>query len=156
MRLTGFKAAVFAPLVFLTVAVGVFEPAISAQAQARQDDPLQILVDRLNLEKYKATTKALTQFGDRLQGTDRNKAAIDWIEAQLKSYGCAPERLRYVYKPAPPATPPPPAAPASPRIGSGEVRTGPGGSRLRGMTGSHSGGPGGTDWALSRTRDCGR
>jgi Peptidase family M28 len=146
MRLTGFKAAVFAPLVFLTVAGGVFEPAISAQAQARQDDPVQILVDRLNLEKYKATIKALTQFGDRLQGTDRNKAAIDWIEAQLKSYGCAPERLRYIYKPASPATPPPPAAPASPRIGSGEVRTGPGGSRLRGMTGSHSGGgPGGTD-----------
>jgi hypothetical protein len=43
------------------------------------------LVGRLDLEKYKATVKGLTQFGDRRQGTDRNRAAVDWIEAQLKS-----------------------------------------------------------------------
>ncbi len=51
---------------------------------------------------YKATIKGLTQFGDRRQGTDRNRAAIDWIEAQLKSYGCTnTERLKYDYQPAP-------------------------------------------------------
>jgi len=33
----------------------------------------------------KATIKGLTQFGDRLHGTDRNRAAIDWIEAELKA-----------------------------------------------------------------------
>jgi hypothetical protein len=66
------------------------------------DDPVKILVDRLDLEKYKATLKGLTQFGDRRQGTDRNRAAIDWIEAQLKSYGCTnTERLRYEYQPQP-------------------------------------------------------
>src|ERR1051326_230079 len=64
-------------------------------------DPVTALVSRLDLGKYKATIKGLTQFGDRRQGTDRNRAAIDWIEAQLKSYGCAnTERLKYVYPPA--------------------------------------------------------
>ncbi len=63
-------------------------------------DPVAILVGRLDLERYKATIKGLTQFGDRRQGTDRNRAAIDWIEAQLKSYGCSnTERLHYTYSP---------------------------------------------------------
>ena len=72
------------------------------------------MVSRLNLEKYKATIKGLTQFGDRRQGTARNRAAVDWIEAQLKSYGCTnTERITYTYTTPPPrgggrggATPP--------------------------------------------------
>ncbi len=44
------------------------------------DDPVRALVGRLDLEKYKATIKNLTEFGDRRQGTDRNRAAVDWIE----------------------------------------------------------------------------
>jgi len=68
-------------------------------------DPVEILVDRLDLERYKATIKGLTQFGDRRQGTDRNRQAIDWIEAQLKSYGCTnTERLKYDYQPTGPDT----------------------------------------------------
>ncbi len=65
------------------------------------DEGIKALVDRLELEKYKATIKGLTQFGDRRQGTDRNRAAIDWIEAQLKSYGCPTERIKYEYNPPP-------------------------------------------------------
>jgi hypothetical protein len=61
-------------------------------------DPVRVLVGRLDLERYKATIKGLTQFGDRRQGTDRNRAAVDWIEAQLKSYGCTnTERIKYEY-----------------------------------------------------------
>src|SRR5689334_25313598 len=67
------------------------------------EDPIKTLVSRLDLEKYKATIKGLTQFGDRRQGTARNRAALDWIEAQLKAYGCAPERLTYTYTPRTPA-----------------------------------------------------
>src|SRR5690242_11155403 len=103
------------------------------------NDPIRTIVSRLELEKYKATIKGLTQFGDRRQGTDRNRAALDWIEAQLKSYGCTnTERIKYVYKTPPPAQPsaagrgnPPPPSPV---IASGEVRRGPGGSRERGIT----------------------
>jgi len=69
-------------------------------AAAEADDPVRTLVGRLDLEKYKATIKGLTQFGDRRQGTDRNRAAVDWIEAQLKSYGCTnTERITYDYQP---------------------------------------------------------
>jgi hypothetical protein len=112
----------------------------ASRAQAPNEDPVRVLVGRLDLERYKSTIKALTQFGDRRQGTDRNKAAIDWIEAQLRSYGCVPERLRYTYMPAPaPAAAAPPAAPLPRQITSGEVRSGLGGSRLRGITGSVTG-----------------
>jgi hypothetical protein len=79
-------------------------PSQTPQASP-DDDPVRVLVGRLDLERYKATIKGLTQFGDRRQGTDRNRAAIDWIEAQLESYGCTPvERLKYEYQaPAPTA-----------------------------------------------------
>ncbi len=67
-------------------------------------DPVAVMASRLELERYKATVKGLTQFGDRRQGTDRNRAALDWIEAQLKSYGCTnTERLTYEYNPPAPA-----------------------------------------------------
>jgi hypothetical protein len=68
---------------------------------APADDSVMALVGRLDFERYKATIKGLTQFGDRRQGTDRNRAAVAWIESQLKSYGCADiGRLKYEYQPA--------------------------------------------------------
>jgi Peptidase family M28 len=87
------------PAPFLAaVACGVTLIATAdAQPAATANDPVATLVARLNLERYKATIKGLTQFGDRRQGTARNRAAIDWIEAQLKSYGCPTERLKYEY-----------------------------------------------------------
>jgi hypothetical protein len=107
--------------------------AASAQTATAANDPVAALVGQLDLERYKATIKGLTQFGDRLEGTDRNRAAIDWIEAQLKSYGCAPERHRYVKDPPVPPQQTSAARPA-PMIASGEVRTAVGGARMRGMT----------------------
>ena len=78
-------------------------PAPAAQAEAPPVQPqpidsnIKALVGRLELEPYKSTILGLTRFGDRRQGTDRNRAAVDWIEAQLQSYGCPTERLRYEY-----------------------------------------------------------
>jgi Peptidase family M28 len=70
--------------------------AQNTPAPADSTDPIREMVSRLDLEKYKATIKGLTQFGDRRQGTKRNRDAVDWIEAQLKSYGCTnTERIRY-------------------------------------------------------------
>src|SRR5438477_11215191 len=79
--------------VFVLALLGVLSQAqVPAPPPAAQppapDDPIKTLVERLDLEKYKATIKGLTRFGDRRQGTARNRAALDWIEAQLKSYGC--------------------------------------------------------------------
>ena len=113
---------------------------VSGQTQPQPLKPeadVQALVSRLDLERYKATLKGLAQFGDRRQGTERNRKAVDWIEAQLKSYGCPTGRITYEYntperrgggggggqRPRP-----------DPVIKSGEARYGPGGSRYRGVT----------------------
>ncbi len=100
-------------------------PPVSAKSTP---DRVATLVGRLELGRYKATVKGLTQFGDRRQGTERNRKAVDWIEAQLKSYGCTnTERIHYTYTAPPPRTPGgglgrPPVDPS----------VGPGGSRKRG------------------------
>ena len=87
----------------LLIGSGAIVFAQTAPPSTTPPDPVSALVGRLDLEKYKATVKGLTQFGDRRQGTDRNRAAVDWIEAQLKSYGCPTERIKYVYDPPPAA-----------------------------------------------------
>jgi Peptidase family M28 len=97
-------------------------------------DLVKVLVDRLDLERYKATIKGLTQFGDRRQGTDRNRAAVDWIEAQLKSYGCTnTERIKYEYQP-----------PAGRGAGRGEGAGAAAGQRGRGRGRGRSGQGGST------------
>jgi len=95
------------PRILLSISAGLllasYAAAQTAPAQtapAPENDPIKTLVGRLDLPRYKATIRGLTKFGDRRQGTDRNRAAIDWIEAQLKSYGCTNiERIHYEYQP---------------------------------------------------------
>ena len=58
-----------------------------AQTPTSPADPVRSLVGRLQLAEYKAHIKGLTQFGDRMQGTQRNRDAIDWLEKELRSYG---------------------------------------------------------------------
>ena len=97
------------------------------------DPAVTALVDRLDLEKYKATIKGLTEFGDRRQGTSRNRAAVDWIEAQLKSYGCTnTERIKYEYTRRQVNAP---AAGRGAGAGRGNARNGPGGSVIFGTRG---------------------
>src|SRR5881296_866042 len=119
----------------LRIAIACATVALTAPASGQTDDPIATLVARLDLEKYKSTIKGLTQFGDRRQGTDRNRAAVDWIEAQLKSYGCTnTERITYDFQPRPPA---PRAANAPPPLPTGVVgpqtATASGGGRPRGI-----------------------
>ncbi len=99
-------------------------PATKAAAAVEAPDAIKDLVAQLDLEKYKATIKALTKFGDRRQGTDRNRAAVDWIEAQLKSYGYTTERIKYEYFPTDPRQP------SGPAVAPGMAQ---GGGRLRGF-----------------------
>jgi hypothetical protein len=85
----------------LTSSPTLAQGGVSAPPADTANDPIKLMVARLDLERYKATVKGLTQFGDRRQGTDRNRAAVDWIETQLKSYGCTnTERIKYDYAPA--------------------------------------------------------
>src|SRR5438309_1554141 len=109
-------------------AAPVFAQGTPAAAIDTANDPVREMVSRLDLEKYKATIKGLTKFGDRRQGTARNRAAVDWIEAQLKSYGCTPtERITYDFQPPPPRAP---GAGAGPRPVTNQAQ---GGGRLRGI-----------------------
>ncbi len=107
-------------------------------------DPVALMVARLDLEKYKSTILGLTKFGDRRAGTDRNRAAIDWIEAELKSYGCTNterityEHLQFARPPAAaPAGAPDRPNPAVAGSAAAARRTGPpvasGGGRARGI-----------------------
>ena len=94
------------PFVVLLAALAMPAVAPAQGDSTTAPDPIAQLVARLDLERYKATIKGLTNFGDRRQGTDRNRAAVDWIEAQLKSYGCSNvARLKYEYQPASPPSP---------------------------------------------------
>ena len=104
------------------------QEAAAVPADTAAESMIRTMVGRLELDRYKATIKGLTAFGDRRQGTDRNRAAVDWIEAQLKSYGCTnTERVTYEYQPPAPGTRP--AVPPP----SGAIRREQGGGRSRGM-----------------------
>ncbi|HIF21473.1 MAG TPA: M28 family peptidase, partial [Gemmatimonadetes bacterium] len=105
-----------------------------------QDDPTQVLVSRLTLDNYKTTLKGLTQFGDRRQGTKRNRDAVAWIEAQLQAVGCTnTERITYEFNP-------------EPRRGGGGGGRGRGGAAVPpdlttptgGIVGRNGNGPGGS------------
>ena len=103
------------------VCAGLLLAAPAGAQDAAENDPIKTLVGRLDLQRYKTTIRGLTKFGDRRQGTDRNRQAVDWIEAQLKSYGCTnTERIRYKYEPP------------QGRGGAGGGRGGAGGGRGRG------------------------
>src|SRR5947208_7941805 len=120
------------PLVaLLLLAALAFPPALPAQTDsATGPDPIAQLVARLDLERYKATIKGLTRFGDRRQGTDRNRAAVDWIEAQLRSYGCTGvARLKYNYQPPAPRARTDSGAPGPAR----DTTRASGGGRYRGV-----------------------
>src|SRR5512144_2703471 len=140
MRSTGLSIVAGCGLVVAAATAAVAQSDSSAAPVDTGRTEIRNMVARLDLEKYKATIKGLTQFGDRRQGTDRNRAALDWIEAQLKSYGCTnTERLTYTY---PSAAASDPNAPAR---GAGAGR-----GRGRGGAAAPAGSPAGSDTRRGR------
>jgi hypothetical protein len=125
---------VAATVAVLAVSAATAQQPTAPPAPTPAPDPIATMVGRLDIDRYKATILGLTKFGDRRQGTDRNRAAVDWIEAHLKSYGCTnTERLRYDYAGPPPRDTSARRAPPAPNPGRGS-----GGSRLRGLR-AHTG-----------------
>jgi hypothetical protein len=91
------RRALLSITVALVVASSTGRPLAGQQKPGPEPD-VQTLVARLDLQRYKATIESLSRFGDRRQGTRRNREAVDWIEAQLTSYGCTGvSRLDYTY-----------------------------------------------------------
>ena len=88
---------------FLQLGMFTLTVLVTGSISQGQDngDPVRELVNRLDLETYKTAIRGLTQFGDRRQGTERNRRAVDWIELWLEAVGCSPKRLHYVFDPEP-------------------------------------------------------
>ena len=111
------------------------QSATSSMPSSRADttsDPVRMLASRLDLDRFKATIKGLTQFGDRRQGTDRNANAVTWIETTLKSYGCGNvERLTYDFAPVAPVSRS--ADIAARATAAATLGTAQGGGRMRGV-----------------------
>src|SRR6476660_6673582 len=106
---------------------------LTGQQRAARDANVQTLVSRLELGRYKSTIEALSQFGDRRQGTRRNRDAVDWIETQLKSYGCTGvERLTYQYSTPRPSAGGAAGEPATDADAGSFKGSGPGGSTIFG------------------------
>ena len=62
------------------------------EALTQREAVKQPLVDRLDLERYKNTIKALAQFGDRRHGMRRNRDAVDWIDERSRTNRCCVSR----------------------------------------------------------------
>jgi hypothetical protein len=128
LEVADLRRALYLCAIVLFVSLGRSQTPSSPAAPPNPPDTIATLVGRLDLERFKSTIKSLTQFGDRRQGTSRNRAAIDWIEAQLKSYGCSSvERIHFEYSV--------PATPAAPNPAAVSPTLGPGGGRRRGVRG---------------------
>ena len=120
--------ASLAIVVVTTVAAPLAQQRPAQPKPPAAEPAIQTLVGRLDLSRYKATIEALSRFGDRRQGTKRNRDAVDWIEAQLKSYGCADvARLDYTYVAATAV-----AGDAMPEVATGPKGPGPGGATIFG------------------------
>ena len=88
------------PFAVLAAVASAWSFAASRVDAQELADPVATLVERLTLNHYKTTLKGLTQFGDRRQGTQRNRDAVDWIEATLQDFGCtSTERIFYTFPP---------------------------------------------------------
>ena len=134
MALPVWQPAAWAMTAGSLIALTAQPPAPKQPAHAPLEEPVRTLVARLDLEKYKATIKGLTQFGDRRHGTQRNRAAVEWIEAQLKGYGCPTERMRYEYVTPQPGTGAPQGGGRGGLVPEGHKRPGQGGSTIFGTT----------------------
>ena len=135
------RATVAAAIVVLLLVPGPgpWRLVAGQQDAGGADDPVATLVGRLDLQRYKAVIRGLTRFGDRRQGTRRNREAVDWIEAQLEAAGCSAERHHYTYDP-----PPPRGDRARPRVAGDRPLNPPGPTPTGGRIGRNGSGPGGS------------
>ena len=142
IRSLGLAHALPVALLAATAAVS----SLPAQEPEETADPVAELVARLTLDNYKATLKGLTQFGDRRQGTQRNRDAVDWIESTLQDFGCtATERVFYTFPP-PRTTPrrPPARGPVRPRARPQQRQDDDLTTATGGRVGRRGSGPGGS------------
>jgi hypothetical protein len=70
----------------MRIFLGIILCAVGLSAQT-PPGAISAAAARLSLDRFKGHIQGLSQFGDRLQGTERNRDAIAWLEQQLRSFG---------------------------------------------------------------------
>jgi hypothetical protein len=81
----------------LFVGILILVAVVSGQTTTAPSEPVSTVVGRLSLDRFKSHIKGLAQFGDRMQGSEGNRKAIDWLEQQLKAFGYTNvQRQRYM------------------------------------------------------------
>jgi len=92
---TAFVAAALALLAGLSSSVGAPGPE-NAQAPGPTPPPVmtpaEVLVGRLDFDRFKDNVARLAGFGTRYWRSDGNRRARDWIQAELESFGYRVER----------------------------------------------------------------
>jgi hypothetical protein len=79
------------------VGILILVSVVSGQTTTAPSEPAGTAVGRLSLDRFKSHIKGLAQFGDRMQGSEGNRKAIDWLEQQLKAFGYTNvQRQRYM------------------------------------------------------------
>src|SRR4051812_44273440 len=80
----GFTKVLLVQLLFGAL---LFSAKLSSQTGNTPPDPVRSAVARLDFDRFKSHISGMAQFGDRIQGSERNRNAIDWLEKQLRSFG---------------------------------------------------------------------
>ena len=79
------------------IGILILVAVVSGQTTTAPSEPVSTVVGRLSLDRFKSHIKGLAQFGDRMQGSEGNRKAIDWLEQQLKAFGYTNvQRQRYM------------------------------------------------------------
>jgi hypothetical protein len=79
------------------VGILILVAVVSGQTTTAPSEPVGTAVGRLSLDQFKSHIKGLAQFGDRMQGSEGNRKAVDWLEQQLKAFGYTNvQRQRYM------------------------------------------------------------
>jgi hypothetical protein len=89
-----------AAMVLLVTCKGPDRPASPGDTTVVDPDSaatVRTIVASADGQRFRANIAALAAFGDRTQGTQGNRDALDWIEVELRGYGYSVERHAYTY-----------------------------------------------------------
>ena len=73
--------------------------AVALPAQATSDPQVERILARLDINQFKSNIEELSQWENRVVDSDGNRAAIDWLEAKLESFGYEVTRHKFTPQP---------------------------------------------------------
>src|SRR5258708_38556936 len=93
-------ACVIASAVLVSPRAGAERAEAAGQGQGGPSETVKALVERLEMERYKAMIEGVTQFGGRRLGTGCKRETVVWIGARVERAGGAhSEAHKYANEP---------------------------------------------------------